>query len=741
MKTLLKITLGTIAVLLLLVVLALVFINSIINPNDYKPQLEKAVLDKTGFQMRINGDIGLTLFPQLSFAINDVSMLDRKQQPLLALEEAKLGLELWPLLSSRVEMNDVVLTGLNLKLVKDKTGKGNWEIPKQPETADQQKPQEQEPQEQEPSSSDKSQSKDSKPVVLAVESVQVKNMILDYKDEQAGTSQQIRNINFTTGAVASAKPFPINLSFSYNSSQPRLSLDSRLSATLMLDFMGQHYQMKELDWDLAAVGEPTNNKSVKGTIKGNLSVDLKQQLLSLNDWHAQFGDLDLTFTSETKQFVTAPAMSGKLSVKPLNIKQWLSGVGVEMPETASDKAFSQFALNTQFKGTNKQLSLSPLNITLDDSQLTGNLSIIDIASQALQFNLHINQFNVDDYLPPAPVETTKSAGAPAPTPAPSSGDTPVAASPAAEQPVIPVDALKGLNLAGQMTLKKLIVKKAELSDVKLDVSAKGGLVKVKNLSAKLYGGEFTQQLTVDVQGKQPTIKASNQLAGVQVNPLLTNLADVNQVSGVGNISSQITTKGLTASELTKQLNGVVKFAINDGQFAEVNINRIVCKTVAKVRKEKMGDQAWDNNTQFKSLHGQFNIRQGVAKNDDLIASLDQMKLDGDGEVDLVQQALDYHLGLTILGQTSDLGDQACRINERYANVRWPVRCKGKFSQKEGLCGVDSERMKDVAKALIKDELKRKVDKKLDDKLGDKLKEKLGEEGGERAKELLKGLFN
>ncbi|MDE1465413.1 AsmA family protein [Spartinivicinus poritis] len=736
MKTLLKVTLGTIAVLLLLVVLALVFINSIINPNDYKPQLEKAVQDKTGFQMRINGDIGLTLFPQLSFAINDVSMLDRKQQPLLALEEAKLGLELWPLLSSRVEMNDVVLTGLNLKLVKDKTGKGNWEIPKQPATADQQKSQEQK--KQEPSSSDKSQSQDSKPVVLAVESIQVKNMILDYTDEQAGTSQQIRNINFTTGAVASAKPFPIQLSFSYNSSQPRLSLDSRLSATLMLDFIGQHYQMKELDWDLAAVGEPTNNKSVKGTVKGNFAADLKQQLLSLNDWHAQFGDLDLTFTSEIKQFVTSPAMSGKLSVKPLNIKQWLSGVGVEMPETASDKAFSQFALNTQFNGTDKQLALSSLNITLDESQLTGNLSITDIASQALQFNLQIDQFNVDHYLPPAPAETTKTAEASAPSSSPKAETTPA---PAVEQPVIPVDALKGLNVAGQMTLKKLIAKQAELSDVTLELSAKGGLVKVKNLSAKLYDGEFKQQLTVDVRGKQPVIKANNQLAGVQVNPLLTNLADVNQVSGVGNISSQITTKGLTASELTKQLNGMVKFKVNDGQFAGVNINRMVCKAVAKVRKENVGDQAWNNNTQFKSLHGQFNIRQGVAKNDDLIASLDQMKLDGDGEVDLVQQALDYHLGLTILGQTSDLGDQACRINERYANIRWPVRCKGKFSQKDGLCGVDGERMKDIAKALIKDELKRKVDKKLDDKLGDKLKDKLGDEGGEQVKDLIKGLFN
>lgn len=738
MKTLLKITLGIIAVLLLLVVLALVFINSVINPNDYKPELEKTVQEKTGFQMRINGDIELTLFPQLSFAINDVSMLDRKQQPLLALEEAKLGLELWPLFSNRVEMNNIVLTGLNLNLVKDKTGKGNWEIPKQQQAATDKQQGTPTPQDQPASPTDQSGEPASKPVLLAVDSVQVKNMILDYKDEQAGTNQQIRNIHFTTGAIASGQPFPVNLSFSYHSNQPRLSLDSELTTTLVLDFIGQHYQMNDLDWELAAVGEPTNNKSIKGKINGALSVDMKQQLLALNNWRIQLGELDLMLTSETKQFTTAPQFSGKLTLKPLNLKQWMSELGMTLPETASEKAFSQLAIDTQFTGTDKRFALKPLQVTLDKSKLMGDVSINDIATQALQFNLQIDQFTVDDYLPPEPAETAQTAD----STASSTGgdDQATTSSPTAEQPVIPVDALKGLNLAGKMTLQKLTAKKAELTDVTLDVTAKGGLVKVKNLSAKLYEGKFNQQLTIDVRGKQPTIKANNQLAGVQVQPLLTNLADVNQVSGAGNISSQLNTKGLTVSALTQQLNGVVKFQVTKGQFTGVNVDKLVCKAVSKIRKEKMTDKTWEDNTQFKSLKGQFIIRNGVAKNDDLVAALNQMKLSGDGQVDLVQQALDYHLGLTILGQTSDLGDQACRINERYADIRWPLRCKGKFSQKEGLCGLDNDRMKDVAKGILKAELQRKLDKKLEDKLGDKLKDKLGDEGSEKVKDLLKGFF-
>ncbi|MEM9313184.1 MAG: AsmA family protein, partial [Pseudomonadota bacterium] len=63
-------------------------------------------------------------------------------------------------------------------------------------------------------------------------------------------------------------------------------------------------------------------------------------------------------------------------------------------------------------------------------------------------------------------------------------------------------------------------------------------------------------------------------------------------------------------------------------------------------------------------------------------------------------------------------DPACRINERYAELRWPVECKGNLSGDPGdWCGVNAT---EIVKDLAEGELKRKA--------------------GEEAGRLLKNLF-
>ena len=53
-------------------------------------------------------------------------------------------------------------------------------------------------------------------------------------------------------------------------------------------------------------------------------------------------------------------------------------------------------------------------------------------------------------------------------------------------------------------------------------------------------------------------------------------------------------------------------------------------------------------------------------------------------------------------------DPACRVNERYASIEWPVACKGNLGTDPAeWCGVDT---REIIEEMAKNEAKRKIEK-------------------------------
>ncbi len=59
--------------LVLVVVIAAMVLPMVIDPNDYREQIQKAVKDKTGRELDINGDLSFSVLPWVGVGINDVS--------------------------------------------------------------------------------------------------------------------------------------------------------------------------------------------------------------------------------------------------------------------------------------------------------------------------------------------------------------------------------------------------------------------------------------------------------------------------------------------------------------------------------------------------------------------------------------------------------------------------------------------------------------------------------------------
>ena len=110
--------------LIVLAVAAVAIAVAVINPNDYKPQIEAAVEKHTNLDLILEGDIGWSFIP-LGLELNDVEATLEGER-LVALERLVAQIDFWSLIAMAPRVNTFLLDGLDARLVVNEQGEGNW---------------------------------------------------------------------------------------------------------------------------------------------------------------------------------------------------------------------------------------------------------------------------------------------------------------------------------------------------------------------------------------------------------------------------------------------------------------------------------------------------------------------------------------------------------------------------------------------------------------------------------------
>src|SRR5690606_23750111 len=125
---LLKYTLLVLGGLLLVAGAVAAYVAATFDPNRYKPQIIAAVKEHTQRTLRLEGDIALSLWPNIAARVGKASLSERgSAQEFAAVEEARVSLKLMPLLSGEAVADTVTLRGLRANIVKRKDGTTNFE--------------------------------------------------------------------------------------------------------------------------------------------------------------------------------------------------------------------------------------------------------------------------------------------------------------------------------------------------------------------------------------------------------------------------------------------------------------------------------------------------------------------------------------------------------------------------------------------------------------------------------------
>jgi AsmA protein len=296
------------------------------------------------------------------------------------------------------------------------------------------------------------------------------------------------------------------------------------------------------------------------------------------------------------------------------------------PITLSGKATLEY--------DSKTAHLSSLDARIDDSTLSGSAAVTDLTTGAMNFDLAIDRIDLDRYLPP----TSKSKAAAPPPPTAQS-----------QQPTeLPTSALKTLQLSGKLAIGSATVYGMKLSQVDVGIAANGGVLHVSPASAKLYDGTSTGDVTVDAHSAIPVLHLDESLAGIQIQPLLTDFAKLNRVSGRGNVTLNVTAQGKTTAALMGSLNGHAAINLNSGAIQGINLWSAINSAVALVQQHSMPTQGTGNSTPFDTFKATADLANGVATTKDLDIASGDLSVTGQGTANLVTEAVNYRVNATIL---------------------------------------------------------------------------------------------
>src|ERR1700722_13748825 len=102
----------------------------LVNPNTYKGKIAAAVQQSTGRELKLQGDIRLSVIPWVALELGPASLGNPAgfgDEPFLSFTHASVRVRLLPLLRQRLEVARVEVEGLDLRLRKNAAGRGNWQ--------------------------------------------------------------------------------------------------------------------------------------------------------------------------------------------------------------------------------------------------------------------------------------------------------------------------------------------------------------------------------------------------------------------------------------------------------------------------------------------------------------------------------------------------------------------------------------------------------------------------------------
>ncbi|MCB5190751.1 AsmA family protein [Methylobacillus arboreus] len=395
--------------------------------------------------------------------------------------------------------------------------------------------------------------------------------------------------------------------------------------------------------------------AVVGFAKPDIRFNLNGDKLDLN----KLLGTNSTNAKPAQKAASKPSEAGAQDLSAL--KDLLLQGNVNIGSIVYEK-FHLAGLRLGIKADGKTLNVSPFNVKLDETSIKGRFGISRFERPIYHFDVDIDDLDADRYI-------TDSEAKPAPAPA----------SKPKEDAPIDLSALRQLNADGELRIGSLKVANVKSTNVRIKLKADSGVAELSPFSANLYEGSMNGALTVDARST-PNIAIKQDMKSIAIGPLLSDAINNDMLSGKGSLNLDITTSGETVNALKKGLNGKAALNLQNGAVKGIDIAGTLRGAKDKLNVLKGNTSVADDKskqTDFSEMSASFNIKNGVAHNDDLNMKAPLFRIAGNGTVDIANETLDYLAKPTVV---ASLKGQGGADLQELNGLTVPIKLSGTFAK-------------------------------------------------------------
>lgn len=315
-------------------------------------------------------------------------------------------------------------------------------------------------------------------------------------------------------------------------------------------------------------------------------------------------------------------------------------------------------INFGIKADGSQLNINPFAVKFDETNIKGGFGISRFAKPIYHFDLDIDKLDADKYITKTDAKSPQT-------------------KPDVDAP-IDLSALKQINADGELRVGWLKLANVKSTNVRIKLQADEGVAQLAPFSANLYEGSMNGSLRVDARST-PSIAFKQNMAGIAIGPLLVDAINNDMLEGKGTLNVDVTTQGNTVGALKKSLAGTAALNLVDGAVKGIDIagkyRELKSKiNILKTQTSVVSDQK--QKTDFSEMKASFNIKNGVAHNDDLTMKAPLFRLAGSGDIDIGNQSLNYTAKPTLVKTLK--GQEGADLNA-LDGLTIPVKVSGTFS--------------------------------------------------------------
>ena len=640
----------------LVVVLVLVLVGSIafvilgIDPNSYKPELEK-LARQNDIELAIEGDLGWSFYPNLAIHAGATSLAGKAAGiPGIHFEQANFTLDWKALLSRSIRLRAITIDGADIRAESAQEAASVAALPGA-------------------AASTQKTATTELPFELAIDQLSLTNS--RFTLAAPGTPDRvIEQLNFTSSQLnLDGKAFPIDLTFKTTLPEQPTPLSVALDSALTLQLEDQQVALSNATLSL------TGYDKLPLTLNFNARYNGQTDALNLDKIEGQLGSAKIKGMVTGQKLTTAPVLAGELSVNNLILK----ALPFDAPE-----GFKKAAIQSGFSVSEQAVKLDNLKLSLDDFSLTGGLSLKLDGVRQLDMTLAGNDLTL-----PASGEGSTNNGNQAALLAPL---------------LAPLALLEGGKGHVELNLKSITSDNIRLGQLHLNLFTNNNILEITDLSGEVFDGEFKATTKVNLQDKTPRITFTKQLVDIDLHQALTTLAEQSDIRGRLTMDFTGASLGDTQEALMANLAGNGKLNVSNLQVENINVERGYCEMAALVEKQPLANQSWSESTKLKDLQGNFQWREQKITLPAFTTGLGNLAVSGNGIVNLDQQTYNMLINANLQGdRTSETG---CIVkSKRIRNRDIPLRCTGSFAENgEGNCLPDKQFINQLLQEKIKEKL-------------------------------------